>query len=98
MVQVLEKMEHLSATQARLKLFSLIDKAAETHKPIYIKGKRNKAVLINEDDWRAMEETVYLLSIPGMRESIIEGINAPDEEMLSEEEFYAKLDEEGDED
>lgn len=84
-------MEQISATQASRNLVKLIDKAAETHKPIYIKGKRNRAVLVNEEDWRAMEETIYLLSIPKMRESIIEGINAPLEDCISEEEFYAEL-------
>ena len=84
-------MEQISTKQAKSKLSSLINQTAETHKPIYIKGKRNKAVLVSEDDWRAMEETVYLLSIPGMRESIVEGIDAPAEEMLSEEQFYAQL-------
>ena len=77
-------MEQLSATQARLRLFSLIDETAETHQPIYIKGKRNKAVLVNEEDWRSMEETVYLLSVPGMRESIIEGMKTPLEECSTE--------------
>ncbi len=77
-------MEQLSATQARLRLFSLIDETAKTHQPIYIKGKRNKAVLVNEEDWRSMEETVYLLSIPGMRESIIEGMKTPLEECSTE--------------
>lgn len=77
-------MEQITTKQAQQKLSSLIDKTAETHKPIYIKGKRNKAVLVNEDDWRAMEETVYLLSIPKMRESIIEGMNTPLEDCYTE--------------
>ncbi|MCP5425666.1 MAG: type II toxin-antitoxin system Phd/YefM family antitoxin [Gammaproteobacteria bacterium] len=65
----------LNATEARAKLYSLIDEAATTHQPIVIKGKRTNAVLLSEDDWNAINETLYLVSIPGMRESIIEGIN-----------------------
>ncbi len=64
----------LNATEARSRLYSLIDEAAESHKPIVIKGKRSNAVLVSEDDWNAITETLYLLSIPGMRESIREGM------------------------
>jgi len=51
-----------------------------SHQPIIITGKRNNAVLLSEDDWRAVEETLYLLSVPGMRESIIAGMKTPLEE------------------
>lgn len=64
----------LNATEARAKFYSLIDEAASTHQPILIKGKRSNAVLLSEEDWNAINETLYLLSIPGMRESIIEGL------------------------
>ena len=64
----------LNATEARAKLYSLIDEAAETHQPIVIKGKRSNAVLLSEADWNAINETLYLLSIPGMRDSIVEGM------------------------
>ncbi len=64
----------LKATEARSKLYTLIDEAAETHKPIMITGKRCNAVLVAEEDWNAINETLYLLSIPGMRESIREGM------------------------
>lgn len=64
----------LNATEARAKLYSLIDEAASTHQPIMIRGKRSNAVLLPEQDWNAINETLYLLSIPGMRESIIEGL------------------------
>jgi prevent-host-death family protein len=67
----------ISATEARARLFRLIDDAAESHVPIRIAGKRASAVLIAEDDWRAIEETLYLLSVPGMRESIREGLATP---------------------
>ena len=65
----------LNATEARSRLYNLIDEAAESHKPILISGKRNNAVLISEDDWNAISETLYLLSVPGMRDSIVDGLN-----------------------
>lgn len=67
----------LTATEARANLYKLLDEVAATHEPILITGKRTNAVLVSEDDWRAIEETIYLLSIPGMRESIVEGLNTP---------------------
>lgn len=67
-------MNTLKVTEARAKLYSLIDETASTHKPIIITGKRNNAVLISEDDWNAISETLFLLSIPNMRESIKEGL------------------------
>ena len=63
-------MNILNATEARAKLYSLIDEAASTHQPIVITGKRGNAVLISEEDWNAISETLYLMSVPGMRESI----------------------------
>jgi antitoxin YefM len=70
-------MTTITATSARAKLFKLLDQTAESHEPVQITGKRHNAVLISEDDFRAMQETLYLLSIPGMRESIREGLKAP---------------------
>jgi prevent-host-death family protein len=67
-------MTTLNATEARSKLYKLIDEAAETHQPITITGKRGNAVLLSENDWHAINETLYLLSIPGMRESIRKGM------------------------
>ncbi len=67
-------MTTLNATEARTKLYSLIDEAADTHEPILITGKRGNAVLMSEEDWNSIQETLYLLSIPGMRESIKEGM------------------------
>jgi antitoxin YefM len=77
-------MPTLSATEARTKLYNLIDQASSTHEPILITGKRSNAVLISEDDWRSIQETIYLLNIPGMRESIREGLTAPLEECEEE--------------
>ncbi|MGZ5009015.1 MAG: type II toxin-antitoxin system Phd/YefM family antitoxin [Methylobacter sp.] len=70
-------MQTLSASEARANLYRLIDDAATSHEPVVITGKRNNAVLVSEEDWSAIQETLYLLSIPGMRESIREGMNAP---------------------
>jgi prevent-host-death family protein len=67
-------MTTLTASQARTKLYKLLDKVASSHEPIQITGKRNNAVLISEEDWRAIKETLYLLSIPKMRESIRKGL------------------------
>jgi antitoxin YefM len=69
-------MTGITATEARGNLYRLIDETAESHQPIVIMGKRNKAVLVSEEDWSAIQETLYLLSIPGMRESIREGMGA----------------------
>ena len=68
-------MTTLNATEARSKLYNLIDETAETHQPIIITGKRKNAVLLAEEDWNSIDETLFLLSIPGMRESIREGID-----------------------
>ena len=73
-------MPTLSATEARTKLYNLIDQTSATHEPVLITGKRGNAVLISEDDWRSIQETIYLLSIPGMRDSIREGLATPLEE------------------
>ncbi len=70
-------MTTFSASEARKRLYNLVDEIKETHEPVQIKGKRNSAILVSEEDWRAIQETLYLVSIPGMRESIIEGLNTP---------------------
>ncbi|WP_022670753.1 type II toxin-antitoxin system Phd/YefM family antitoxin [Hippea alviniae] len=73
-------METLTASEAKSKIQKLIDEVAESHRPITIKGKKNSVVMLSEEDWRAIEETLYLLNIPGMRESIKEGLETPLEE------------------
>ena len=67
-------MTTLSASEARKRLYNLVDEVKETHTPIQIVGKRSSAVLLAEEDWRAIEETLYLASIPGMRDSIMKGL------------------------
>jgi antitoxin YefM len=70
-------MTALSASEARKRLYNLVDEVKETHEPVQIVGKRNSAILVSEEDWRAIQETLYLVSIPGMRESIKEGLSIP---------------------
>jgi len=70
-------MTSITATEARKRLYSLVDDVAESHQPIQIAGKRNSAVLISEEDWRAIQETIYLSSIPGMKASIRKGLRTP---------------------
>lgn len=74
----------LNATEARAKLYSLIDETASTHQPIVITGKRTNAVLVSEEDWNAISETMYLLSVPEMRKSIKDGLNESPEECSKE--------------
>ena len=80
-------MPTLSATEARSKLYRLIDQASISHEPIVITGKRGNAVLISEEDWRSIQETIYLLNIPGMRESIREGLATPIEDCTEDIEW-----------
>jgi prevent-host-death family protein len=70
-------MTTLTASEARANLYRLIDETAASHQPIHIAGKRTSAVLVSADDWQAIQETLYLLSVPGMRESIKEGMAEP---------------------
>ena len=70
-------MKTLTASKARATLYKLLDEVAQAHEPVQINGRRSSAVLVSEDDWRAIQETLYLLSIPGMRESIRKGMAEP---------------------
>ena len=70
-------MTTLTVTEARKKLYTLLDDVANSHEAIQIAGKRNSAVLVSEEDWRAIQETLYLTSIKGMKDSIIKGIRTP---------------------
>jgi prevent-host-death family protein len=70
-------MATLTASKARENLYRLLDRAGETHEPIHITGRRHHGVLVSEEDWSAIQETLYLLSIPGLRESIRKGLRMP---------------------
>ncbi|RJP58691.1 MAG: type II toxin-antitoxin system Phd/YefM family antitoxin [Ignavibacteriales bacterium] len=70
-------MKTITATEARANIYKLIDTVSTENEPIQITGKRSNAILLSEDDWRAIQETLYLVSIPGMRDSIIKGMKEP---------------------
>ena len=70
-------MTTLTVTEARKQLYTLLDDVTDSHAPIHITGKRHSAVLVSAADWRAIEETLYLESIPGMKESIVKGLKTP---------------------
>ena len=77
-------MSTINVTNARKNLYRLIDEVSESHHPVVISGKDNSAVLVGEDDWNAIQETLYLTSIPGMVDSIREGLNTPVEKCSTE--------------
>ena len=77
-------MTTLTVSEARAKLYGLVDEVTSEHKPVTIKGKRSSAILIAESDWESIQETLYLLSIPGMRESIKKGLATPIDECSKE--------------
>ena len=74
-------MSTITAIEARRRLFGLLDDVAESHEPVVITGKRNNGVLVSEGDWKALQETLYLIRIPGMVKSIRTGLATPHQEM-----------------
>lgn len=70
-------MTTITVTEARKKLYNLVDQTAQSHEPIHIASKRGGAVLVSEDDWSSIQESLYLISIPRMRDSIIKGMKTP---------------------
>jgi antitoxin YefM len=77
----------MNITNARKDLYRLIEQVIESHEPVHITGRKGTAVIISEEDWKNIEETLYLVSIPGMRESIIEGMKADIDECAEEIEW-----------
>jgi antitoxin YefM len=77
-------MTTISATEARKCLYNLLDDVALSHETVQITGKRHSAVLVSEEDWRAIQETLYLSSVPGMKESIQKGLRTPVEKCVKE--------------
>jgi antitoxin YefM len=77
-------MTTLSASEARKRLYNLVDEVTESHEPVQIVGKRSSAVLVSEEDWKAIEQTLYLVSIPRMRGSIKKGLKTPVEKCSEE--------------
>ena len=80
-------MKTMNVTNAREALYSLIDETNSEHEPIQILGKRGNAILISEKDWNAIQETLYLMGVPGMEGSVIEGMNTPIEQCSNEEDL-----------
>ena len=80
-------MKTVNVTEARANLYKLIDDASVSHEPVVITGKRGNAVLLAEGDWNAINETLYLLSVPGMRASIVEGMQENFDETSTELEW-----------
>ena len=74
-------MSSINVTNARKDLYKLVQRVNTTHEPVEITGKDSNAILIGEEDWRSIQETLYLSSIPGMRESIIEGMKTPTDDL-----------------
>ena len=77
----------MSVSQVRADIYNVMDETAQSHEPVLITGKRNNVVMLSQEDWNAIQETLYLTSIPNMRESIIEGLNTPVEECDTELEW-----------
>ncbi len=77
-------MATITANEARRRLYQLLDEVAASHEPVQITGRRGNAVLVSEEDWRAVQETLFLVSIPGMRESIREGLATPIDDLGDE--------------
>jgi prevent-host-death family protein len=75
-------MTPLTVSEARTRLYRLLDQAAASHEPVQIKGRRSSAVLVSTDDWRSIEEALHLLAVPGMRDSITQGLRTPTRRML----------------
>ena len=70
----------MSVSQVRADIYNIMDETAKTHEPILITGKRNNVVMLSQEDWNAIEETLYLNTIPNMVSSIQESMNTPDSE------------------
>jgi prevent-host-death family protein len=79
-------MSIINATTARNNFFKLIDEAITTHEPVVVTGKSGNVVILSEEDWRSIQETIYLSNIPGMREKIIKGLNTPLDECVEDTE------------
>jgi len=77
----------MTVSQARTNIYKIMDETAQTHQPIMITGKRNNVVMLCEEDWNAIEETLYLNSIPGMASSIKEAMDSPNSEFSEDIEW-----------
>lgn len=87
-------MKTVPISQARANIFKLVEDTNQTHQPILISWKGGNAVLVSEEDWNAIQETLYLNSIPGMAESLLEGANTPIEDCTSLAEVLEEMENE----
>ena len=79
-------MSIINATNARNNFFKVIEEAITTHEPVYVTGKSGNVVIVSEEDWRSIQETIYLSGIPGMKEKITKGLNTPLDECVEDNE------------
>ncbi len=86
-----DNLRRVSTSEARANFHRLVDQVSDTHKPVLITGEINNAVLVSQEDWNSLQETLYLMSISGMKESIIEAANQPIEECITLEELERVL-------
>jgi antitoxin YefM len=77
-------MKTIAIKNARKQLYRLVEQVQTSHEPVQLTGKGGNVVLVSEDDWRGIQETLYLVSILGMRESIVEGMATPTSQMSTE--------------
>ncbi len=78
-------MKTVSITKARQNIYKLVEDAIASNEPLQITAKKGNVVLVSEEDWKSVQETLYLLSVPGMREALIEGVNTPADECKTAE-------------
>lgn len=74
----------VNATTARNNFFKLIEDVVTLHEPVYVTSKSGNVVVLSEEDFRSIQETLYLTSIPGMRDKIISGLKIPLEDLLDD--------------
>ena len=79
-------MTHTNITNCRKNLFELLEQTIMYNDPITIRTKVGNAVVMSEEDYNGIKETLYLCSLPGLRESILEGANTPTSELIAESE------------
>lgn len=77
----------MSVSQVRADIYNVMDETAKTHEPVLITGKRNNVVMLCEEDWKAIEETLYLNTVPNMASSIQDSMNAEDSEFSEDIEW-----------
>ena len=75
----------VNATTARNNFFKIMEDVVITHEPIYVTGKAGNVVVISEEDYRSIQETLYLISILGVREKILRKFNTPLEDLVEDD-------------